>query len=289
MERERASASEPRERSGAEGPRERAGRGAPGGEAPRMKIDINCDMGESFGSWTLGADAEVLPHITSANIACGAHAGDPSVMRRTVRMARAAAVRVGAHPGFADLQGFGRREMQVDPAELEDSLIAQIGALAAIAQAEGVPLQHVKAHGALYNMAVREQSLAEAIARAIAACGPSLVMFGLPNSALLAAGRAAGLRVAAEGFADRSYEEDGSLTPRGRPGAVIHDPEAVVLRAVRMIRDGIVLTAAGREIPLRVDTICVHGDTPGAPELTRRIHAALTDAGVTITPIGGWL
>jgi UPF0271 protein len=254
-----------------------------------LTIDINCDMGESFGPWGMGADAEVMPHITSANIACGAHAGDPSVMRRTVRLARAAAVRVGAHPGFADLQGFGRREMKVDPVELEDSLIAQIGAMTAIAQAEGAPLQHVKAHGALYNMAAREPALAAAIARAIVACGPSLIMFGLPNSPMIDAGQAAGLRVAAEGFADRSYEEDASLTPRSRPGAVIHDPEAVVLRAVRMVRDGVVLTAGGREVPLRVDTICVHGDTPGAPELARRIHEALTAAGATVAPIGGWL
>jgi len=254
-----------------------------------VRIDINCDLGESFGAWPMGADAQVMPHITSANVACGAHAGDPSVMRRTVRMARAAAVRVGAHPGFADLQGFGRREMKVDPVELEDLLIAQIGALAAIAQAEGVPLQHVKAHGALYNMAARERPLADAIARAIAACGPSLIMFGLPNSPMIEAGRAAGLRVAAEGFADRAYEEDGSLTPRSRPGAVIHDPDAVVRRAVRMVRDGVVLTAGGREAPLRVETICVHGDTPGAPDLAARIHAALTAEGATVAPIGGWL
>jgi 5-oxoprolinase (ATP-hydrolysing) subunit A len=254
-----------------------------------VRVDINCDLGESFGPWPMGADAEVMPHITSANIACGAHAGDPSVMRRTVRMARAAAVRVGAHPGFADLQGFGRREMKVDPAELEDSLIAQIGALTAIAQAEGAPLQHVKAHGALYNMAAREPPLAAAIARAIAVCGPSLIMFGLPNSPMIDAGKAAGLRVAAEGFADRSYEEDASLTPRSRPGAILHDPEAVVVRAVRMVRDGVVLTSAGREVSLRVDTICVHGDTPGAPELARRIHEALTAAGAIVAPIGGWL
>ena len=254
-----------------------------------MKVDINCDMGESFGPWGMGADAEVMPHITSANVACGAHAGDPSVMRRTVRLARAAEVSIGAHPGFADLQGFGRREMKVDPVELEDSLIAQIGALAAIAQAEGAPLQHVKAHGALYNMAAREPALAAAIARAIAACAPTLIMFGLPNSPMIEAGQAAGLRVAAEGFADRSYEEDASLTPRSRPGAVIHEPEAVVLRALRMVRDGVVLTAGGREVPLRVDTICVHGDTPGAPELARRIHEALRAAGATVAPIGGWL
>jgi UPF0271 protein len=254
-----------------------------------VKIDINCDLGESFGPWPMGADAAVMPHITSANIACGAHAGDPSVMRRTVRLARASGAGIGAHPGFADLQGFGRREMKVDPAEMEDALIAQIGALTAIAQAEGAALQHVKAHGALYNMAARERPLADAIARAIAACAPSLIMFCLPGSAMIEAGRAAGLRVAAEGFADRSYEADGSLTPRSRPGAVVHDPDAVVARAVRMVRDGIVLTAEGREVPLRVDTICVHGDTPGAPALARRIREALKAAGVAVAPIGTWL
>ncbi len=254
-----------------------------------LRIDINCDMGESFGPWRMGADEQVMPHITSANIACGAHAGDPSVMRRTVRLARAAGAGVGAHPGFADLQGFGRREMTVDPSELEDSLIAQIGALTAIATAEGTALQHVKAHGALYNMAARDRALADVIARAIRACAPSLILFGLPNSSMIDAGRAAGLRVAAEGFADRAYEPDGSLTPRSRPGAVIHDPEAVVARAVRMAGERVVLTAAGREVPLRVDTICVHGDTPGAHELTKRIREALQAAGATVAPIGGWL
>ena len=254
-----------------------------------MMIDINCDMGESFGPWKMGADEHVMPHITSANIACGAHAGDPTVMRRTVRLAKAAGVAVGAHPGFADLQGFGRREMQVDPGELEDALIAQIGALMAIAGAEGVTLQHVKAHGALYNMAARDGRLAAAVARATRACDPSLVMFGLPTSALLDAGRAAGLRVAAEGFADRSYEPDGSLTPRSRPGAVIHDVDAVVARARRMVADGVVLTTDGRPIELRVQTICVHGDTPGAADLAARIAAALGGAGAGVRAIGAWL
>ncbi len=254
-----------------------------------MNIDVNCDMGESFGPWKMGADEQVMPHITSANIACGAHAGDPSVMRRTVRLARAAGVAVGAHPGYADLQGFGRREMQADPLEIEDSLIAQIGAVAAIARAEGAALQHVKAHGALYNQAARDAKLAAAVARAIRACDPSLVMFGLPNSALLEAGRAEGLRVAAEGFADRSYEPDGSLTPRSRPGAVIHDVDAVVARAVRMVKDGVVLTGDGRAIALQVQTICVHGDTPGAAELAARIAAALAGAGAAVRSIGAWL
>jgi UPF0271 protein len=250
------------------------------------RIDINCDMGESFGPWRMGTDGDVMPHITSANIACGAHAGDPTVMRRTVRLARDAGVAIGAHPGFADLQGFGRREMTVDPAELEDSLLAQVGALAAIAKAEGVPLRHVKAHGALYNMAARERPLADAIARAIKAADASLVMFGLPNSPMIDAGRAAGLQVAAEGFADRAYQADGSLAPRSRDGAVIHDPSAVVARAVRMATDGLVLTPEGKEIPLAIDTICVHGDTPGAAELTRRIRAALAAAGVDVRALG---
>jgi UPF0271 protein len=242
-------------------------------------------MGESFGPWPMGADAQVMPNISSANVACGAHAGDPSVMRRTLRLAKQHGVAVGAHPGFADLQGFGRREMQVEPAEIEDSLIAQIGALAAIAKAEGMVLQHVKAHGALYNMAARDRRLADAIASAVKAFDPSLIMFGLPKSPLLDAGGAAGLRVAAEGFADRAYEPDGSLTPRARPGAVIHDADAVVARALRMVRDGVVLTTAGEEIGLAVETICVHGDTPGAAELTRRIRAGLKDAGVAVRSV----
>jgi UPF0271 protein len=251
-------------------------------------IDINCDMGESFGPWPMGADEQVMPNITSANIACGAHAGDPSVMRRTVRLARAAGVAIGAHPGFADLQGFGRREMQLSPAEVEDSMLAQIGALAAIARSEGMALQHVKAHGALYNMAARRRPLADAIARAIKAFDPSLVMFGLPNSPMIDAAREAGLRVAAEGFADRAYQLDGSLTPRTQPGAVIHDPSLVVERAQRMVRDGIVQTADGQEVALRIDTICVHGDTPGAADLTRRLRAALAGAGAIVQPVAAW-
>ncbi len=254
-----------------------------------MKIDINCDMGESFGPWRMGADEQVMPHITSANIACGAHAGDATVMRRTVAMARSAGVAVGAHPGFADLQGFGRREMIVDPREMEDALLAQVGALEAIARAEGSRLQHVKAHGALYNMAARDRALADAIARAIKAFDASLIMFGLPNSLMIDAGKAAGLRVAAEGFADRAYQPDGSLTPRSQAGAVIHDPEVVVARAVKMATAGVVVTPDGREIALRVDTICVHGDTPGASELTRRIRAALAAAGADVRPVGEWL
>jgi len=253
-----------------------------------MHIDINCDMGESFGPWMMGADERVMPHITSANIACGAHAGDPSVMRRTIRLARGAGVAIGAHPGFPDLQGFGRREMNLGVAEVEDSVLAQIGALAAIARSEGMTLQHVKAHGALYNMAARSRPLADAIARAIKAFDASLMMFGLPNSPMIDAAREAGLRVASEGFADRAYQLDGSLTPRTQPGAVIHDPERVVARAQRMVRDGIVQTADGRDVTLRIDTICVHGDTPGAADLTRRLREALTAAGAIVQSVAAW-
>jgi UPF0271 protein len=179
--------------------------------------------------------------------------------------------------------------MAVDPSELEASLIAQIGALWAIAKSEGVPLQHVKAHGALYNMAARERTLADAIATAIKSVDPTLIMLGLPNSPMIDAGRGAGLRVAREGFADRAYQPDGSLTPRSRPGAVIHDADAVVARAVKMATQNVVLTPERREIALHVDTICVHGDTPGAGEMTRRIHEALADAGVTVSAVGEWL
>jgi UPF0271 protein len=253
-------------------------------DAPR--IDMNCDMGESFGPWPMGTDAAVMPYITSANVACGAHAGDPPVMRRTVRLAREHGVMVGAHPGFPDLQGFGRREMVMSPAEVEDSLIAQIGALKAIAAAEGVELAHVKAHGALYNMAVRDRALADAIARAVRAVDPALVMFGLPQTPLIHAAEAAGLTAAAEGFADRSYEADGSLTPRSLPGSIIHAADAVVARAVRMAREGVVLSRTGEEIRLRIETICLHGDTPGAADLAQRIRAGLENAGVDVRAIG---
>jgi len=251
------------------------------------RIDLNCDMGESFGAYTIGADEQVMSSITSANVACGFHAGDPAVMRRTVRMARDAGVSVGAHPGFQDLAGFGRRDLRVTPQEAEDMVLYQIGALAGIARSEGVTLRHVKPHGALYNMAVRDRSLADGIARAVRAFDPSLILFALPGSELLRAGQAAGLRVAAEGFADRAYEPDGSLTPRSRGGAVIHATDVVVDRAVRMATEGKIIASDGSEIAIRVQTLCTHGDTPGAHELTRAIREGLERAGVTIAPVSG--
>src|SRR6267142_762368 len=187
-----------------------------------MRIDINSDMGESFGAYSIGHDQGLMKAITSANIAAGFHAGDPSVLRETIRMAKASGVAVGAHPGFPDLVGFGRRELHVTPAEAEDLVLYQIAAVAGVASAEGATLQHVKPHGALFNMAVGNAPLAAAIARAVAAFDRSLILFGLPDSEILKAGRAAGLRVAAEVFADRAYEADGSLASRRKAGTVIH-------------------------------------------------------------------
>ena len=251
-----------------------------------MRVDLNSDVGESFGAYTIGQDPILLPHITSANVACGFHAGDPGVMRATVAMARQHGVAVGAHPGFPDLVGFGRRDLQATPREVEDFVTYQVGALAAIAGAQGARLQHVKPHGALFNMAVRDAALADAIARATAAVDRQLILFGLPGSELIRAGERAGLRTASEAFADRAYERDGTLVSRRMPGAVIHDPEAVVERVVRMAREKIVIAADQSVVPLEIDTICVHGDTPGAADLAARIRNALEAAGVQVKPVG---
>lgn len=251
-----------------------------------MRIDINSDLGESFGAYTIGHDAGLMETITSANVAAGFHAGDPTVLRTTIRTAKAHGVAVGAHPGFPDLVGFGRREMNVTAREAEDFVLYQVAAVAGVAAAEGVALQHVKPHGALFNMAVTNRELADAIARGVAAFDRRLILFGLPASQILAAGRAAGLRVAAEVFADRAYEPDGSLASRRKPGAVIHDPTLVVERAVRMIRDRTVVATDGSIVQLEADTICVHGDTPGSDRLAAQIRAGLDAAGITVKAIG---
>lgn len=250
-----------------------------------MRIDLNSDLGESFGPWPMGQDAALMASITSANVACGFHAGDPGSMRGTVALAKAAGVAVGAHPGFPDLVGFGRREMKATAREVEDFVVYQVAALAGVAAAQGVALQHVKAHGALYNMACRDRMLADAIARAVAALDPTLILFGLPDSELLRAGEAAGLTVAAEVFADRAYARDGSLASRQVPGSVIHDTDAVVARAVRMVRDREVVAIDGTVLRLEAQTICLHGDTPGAAELARAVRAGLATAGVTIASL----
>ncbi len=250
-----------------------------------MRVDLNCDLGESFGPYTIGDDRHVMAHITSANVACGAHAGDPGVMRATVRLARKAKVAIGAHPGFADRVGFGRREIRMDHRDVEDLVLVQIGALAAIARAEGTRLRHVKPHGALYNMAARDRGMADAIARAVASADSGLILIGLSGSALLEAGRAAGLRVASEVFADRAYDASGALVRRTEPGSVIQDAARVAERAVAMVRDRAVTALGGEVVPLAADTICVHGDTLGAAELAGRLRAALEEASIDVTPI----
>jgi UPF0271 protein len=247
-----------------------------------MQIDLNGDVGESFGAYEIGHDAALIPILTSVNIACGFHAGDPGVMRATVALAFEHGCAIGAHPGFPDLVGFGRREIKATPREVEDFVAYQIGALAAIAAAQGVRLAHVKPHGALYNMAARDAELADAIARAIAAVDPALKLFGLPHSKSLEAAHRHSVRAVSEAFADRAYHRDGSLMPRSEPNAVIHDEDIVVTRAVAIARDHMVIAADGTRIPLDVQTICVHGDTPGAAMLASRIRQALNDAGIQV-------
>jgi UPF0271 protein len=246
-----------------------------------IRIDLNTDGGEAFGAYTIGADAELLKVVTSINVACGFHAGDPAVIRRTIRAAVAAGVAVGAHPGFPDLQGFGRRPMHVPSAELTDMLIYQIGAVQALAAAEGVPLRHVKAHGALYNMAVSDDSLARAIAEATAQF-KGVVLFALPESDMAAAAAASGVPVVYEAFLDRGYERDGTLTPRSRPNALITDPDEAAARAMQIAQEGVVTATDGTRLTVRAGTICTHSDTPGAPALVAAARAALEHAGVQV-------
>jgi 5-oxoprolinase (ATP-hydrolysing) subunit A len=249
-----------------------------------IAIDINADVGESGGY-----DERLMPSITSASVAAGFHAGGPSVLRATIRLARARGVAVGAHPGFPDRENFGRVDMAVTPAEVEDLVLYQIAAVSGVAAVEGGRLQHVKPHGALYNMAARDAGLAAAVARAVASFDRSLILFAPPHSQLVSAARAAGLRVAAEAFADRAYQRDGSLVPRHVPGAVIDDLDRVVSRAIVMASEQRVTAIDGTVLPLVVNTICVHGDTPGCDVLAVRLRAGLSAAGMTVQAIGVWL
>jgi UPF0271 protein len=236
-----------------------------------FRVDLNADVGEECGQ-----DAALMRCITSANVACGGHAGTLETMTETIRLAREHRVSVGVHPGFPDREHFGRRNMHLESGQITEFIARQINTLAAVASQLGIRLQHVKAHGALYNLAVADRRVADAIAQGVAAVDPSLILLGLPGSELVLAGNAAGLATAGEAFADRAYRPDGTLVPRSEPGAVLHEPGQVLARIVSLAsRPG-------------VDTICVHGDTPGAPDLARRIRTALTDAGVTVAPIGGW-
>ena len=244
-----------------------------------MRVDLNADVGESVGD-----DEGVVPSVSSANIACGFHAGNRAVMRATVQLSLRHGVAVGAHPGFDDLEGFGRREMHLTAAELETLVAYQIGALGGVAAVDGVQLSHVKPHGALYNMAAADPAMAEGVARAVRAVDASLVLFGLSGSELIAAGQRAGLRVASEVFADRGYRPDGSLAPRGTPGAVLTEIEEVARRAVAMARGEPVTSVNGSIVALQADTICIHGDTPGAAALARAVRAALIGAGIDVVP-----
>jgi len=250
-----------------------------------MKIDLNCDMGESFGRYVIGNDEAMMPYITSANIACGLHAGDPLVMEGTVRLAQEHGVGIGAHPGLPDLQGFGRRMMQLAPEEVEAFVLYQIGALAAFAKAAGAKLVHVKPHGALYNLAARDRPLAEAIALAVARFSRQLILVGLANSLLVQAGLEAGLPVAREAFADRAYEADGSLRPRRLPGAVLEDPAQAAEQAVRIARDGLVVAYSGEEVSVQAETLCLHGDTPTAIEIAKTIRRELEAVGIEVVPM----
>lgn len=248
-------------------------------------MDLNADLGESFGAWTLGDDARLVEHLTSANLACGFHAGDFRVMEATVALCREAGVAVGAQPGYPDLLGFGRRPLPFEPDEVESLVRYQIGALEAFCRAAGVEMQHVKPHGALYNQAAADPTLARAIARAVARFSRELALFGLASSEPMAAAAAdAGLRFVPEAFADRRYLPDGSLQPRSRAGAVIEDAAAAAAQALMIATDGAVVAVDGSRVALRAESICCHGDTPGAVEIAASVRSALAASGVRVEP-----
>lgn len=247
-----------------------------------FRVDLNCDMGESFGAYRIGNDDEIMQEVTSVNIACGFHAGDPAVMRKTVQSALNKGAAIGAHPGLPDLSGFGRRYMAISEQEAYDMVVYQIGALSAFVTSEGGAMHHVKPHGALYNMAAKDAGLARAIAEAVYRVNPGLILYGLAGSELIAAGNTAGLRTANEVFADRSYQRDGSLTPRDLAGSLIADEGEAVRQVLGMVRDGKVVSVQGDEVKIQADTVCIHGDAPGALRFARRIRESLTLSGVSV-------
>jgi UPF0271 protein len=246
------------------------------------RVDLNSDVGESFGRWQLGDDAAVLRVVTSANVACGFHAGDPSTLRRTCALAAEEGVVVGAQVGYRDLPGFGRRFIDVDPLELVDDVLYQLGALAAMASACGLAVRYVKPHGALYNAVVTHERQAQAVVEAVSTYDPALPLLGLPGSELLAAAERAGLRPVREAFADRAYTPDGTLVSRREPGAVLSDPAEVARRVVRMVTDGLVEAVDGTGVPVDVESVCVHGDSAGAVGMAEAVRDALGQAGVEL-------
>lgn len=250
-----------------------------------MNIDLNCDLGESFGRYDLGEDADVMAWITSANIACGMHAGDPLVIQQTVRLAAQRGVAVGAHPGYPDLQGFGRRFMDMTAEEVEAFTLYQVSAVAGFARAEGVSLVHVKPHGALYNQAAINEQLAEAMARGVARFSKDLILVGLAGSLLVQVGESLGLRVANEGFPDRAYNPDGSLRSRRLSGAVLESVEEICAQAVRLVKEGIVVTEGSGQRAVQVDTLCLHGDHHGAAQNAAAVWQRLETAGIRVAPL----
>jgi len=254
-----------------------------------QRIDLNSDMGESFGWYTIGADDQMIASITSANLGCGFHGGDPHVMRRSVRLAREHGVAIGAHPGFPDLLGFGRRNLAATPAQIKDYIQYQVGALQAFAHAAGLTLQHVKTHGALYMMALEDEALSAAIVEAVAELDERLLLYTLPGSATDHVARRKGLRVAREFFADRPLSVNGWIMFGYDLADVGGTPEAVAQRALRAIRDGVVRTVEGQELPFEADTICIHSDTPGSPVLMRTVRDALEQAGIAVQAASSFL
>lgn len=246
------------------------------------RVDLNSDLGESFGRYTLGMDEKVIPLITSANVACGYHASDPVVMEKTISMAKEAGIRVGAHPGFPDLMGFGRRNMNVTPAEAKAYTLYQLGALQAFCKAKGVTMQHVKPHGAFYNMAAKDEALSRAICEAVASFDEKLIVLALSGGELERVAKEMGLRTALEVFADRGYEEDGSLVDRRKEGALITDEEQAISRVIRMVKEKKVTAVTGKDIPIQADSVCVHGDGEKALAFVERIRKALTQEGISI-------
>jgi UPF0271 protein len=248
-------------------------------------VDLNCDLGESFGPWEMGNDAAMIELATSVNVACGFHAGDADIMRRTVELAKARGVSVGAHPGYRDLHGFGRRPVPgLTSSEIENLIAYQIGALQAIATAAGHKVTHVKVHGALSNVACEDDMTAKALASAIKAVDPNLIFVVLANSKLVKAGEYANLPMVHEVFADRAYEDSGSLVSRRKPGAVLHDARQIADRVLRMVQDGAVVSVTGKVIKMRTDTVCIHGDTPGAVEIAKGVRQALKNGGIEVAP-----
>lgn len=246
------------------------------------RIDVNCDMGESYGAWKMGADAEVMPYVSSANIACGFHGGDPATIRKTVRLAVDHGVAVGAHPSLPDLQGFGRRAMKISPQEMYDLVVYQAGAVEAFARAAGARLHHVKCHGALYNMAANDEALSEAMARAVRDLGNGVMLYVLSGSKSFSIGKSMGLRVAGEVFADRGYSDDGTLAPRDLPGGMVEDAAEAVARALAMVENGYVTSLSGKRVAVSADTLCLHGDQAGAVAFARAITKAFKEKGIEI-------